>query len=168
MFIAWLVFGAILLLFELHRLAFYALFGSIGSLAVALIVPSAVGAPAAVAVAVALAGIVAFRPFVSQAFASHHGGHVARGVQGGVAGQEAITLEEVTDSEFLGHMWLAGERWLAVSGNGDRIVASTPVFVVAVQGTTPVLWPVDPHGSGPEIGSADRDEASDGADGRTS
>jgi membrane protein implicated in regulation of membrane protease activity len=152
MFIAWPVFGAIVRLFELHRLAFYALSGSLAAAVVALIVPSAVGAPAAVAVAVALAGIVAFRPFVSQAFASHHGGHVARGVQGGVAGQEAITLEEVTDSEFLGHMWLAAERWLAVSGNGDRIVASTPVFVVAVQGTTSVLWPVDPHGSGPEIG----------------
>src|ERR1017187_9714913 len=122
MVVAWLAFGAVLLLFELHHLAFYALFGTIGSLAAAVVAwfaPSAIGAQAGVAIGVALAGVVAVRPFVSKAFEHRHGGPVARGVHGGLAGQEAITLDEVgDDTHSVGHVRLAGERWLAVSG-GD-------------------------------------------------
>ncbi|MEO5680487.1 MAG: NfeD family protein [Acidimicrobiales bacterium] len=154
MIVVWLVFGTALLLFELHHLAFYALFGTVGSLAaaaVALVAPSAIGLQAAVAVAVALAGVVAVRPFVSQAFASHRGGHVTRGVHGGLTGQQAVTLDEVAGQEHVGHVRLVGERWLAVSGSGERITAGTPVLVVAVQGTTLVVWPVDrpPYGAAP-------------------
>src|SRR5580704_5895456 len=101
MLVAWLVIGALLLLFELHHLAFYALFGTLGSLAAAIVAvfaPSAVAAQAGVAVGVALAGVVAVRPMVSKAFVHHPGGRVARGVHGGLAGEEAITLDEVGDS----------------------------------------------------------------------
>jgi membrane protein implicated in regulation of membrane protease activity len=171
MFVVWLVIGAVLLLFELHHLAFYALFGTIGSLAaavIALLAPSAVGAQTGVAVGVALAGVVAVRPFVSKAFESHHGGHVARGVPGGLTGQEAVTLDEVGDTHVVGHVRLAGERWLAVSGGGGAIAAGTTVLVSAVQGTTLVVWPLDgTNGNLPQIGGSDEDEAPDGADGRT-
>jgi membrane protein implicated in regulation of membrane protease activity len=172
----WLVIGAALLLFELHHLAFYALFGSIGSLAaaiVALMAPSAVGAQTAVAVGVALAGVVAVRPFVSKAFESHRGGqgHVARGVHGGLAGQEAVTLDEVGDTHVVGHVRLAGERWLAISGGGSTIAAGTPVLVSAVQGTTLVVWPLEgtsgTSGRLPHITVPDEDGAPKGADGRT-
>jgi membrane protein implicated in regulation of membrane protease activity len=170
MVVAWLVIGALLLLFELHHLAFYALFGTVGSIAAAIVAvfaPSALPAQAAVAVGVALAGVVTVRPLVSKAFGHNHGGQVARGVHGGLAGQEAITLDAVGDTHLVGHVRLAGERWLAVSGGDGTIAAGTPVLVTAVQGTTLVVWPVNGVSGGPaEIGSPDRDEAPD-KDGRT-
>jgi membrane protein implicated in regulation of membrane protease activity len=144
--VAWLVFGVILFLFELRHLAFYALFGAIGSLAaalVAVVVPSAVPLQAGVAIAVAGAGVIGVRPYMSRAFAHRREGHVARGVHGGLVGQEALTLDEVGDSPRFGHVRLVGERWLAVSGSGAAIPADTPVLVTAVQGTTLVVWPVD-------------------------
>jgi membrane protein implicated in regulation of membrane protease activity len=171
MALAWLAFAAVLLLFELHHLAFYALFGTIGSAAAAVVAwfaPSAVGAQAGVAVGVALAGVVAVRPLVSKAFEHNRGGHVARGVHGGLAGQEAITLDQVGDTHAVGHVRLAGERWLAVSGGDGLIAAGTTVLVTAVRGTTLVVWPVNGDSGGPaEIGSPDRNEAPDETDGRT-
>jgi membrane protein implicated in regulation of membrane protease activity len=170
MLVAWLVIGALLLLFELHHLAFYALFGTIGCLAaavVAVFLPSAVPAQAGVAVGVALAGVVAVRPMVSKAFPHHLGDHVARGVHGGLTGEEALTLDEVGDTHAVGHVRLAGERWLAVSGGGTPIAAGTTVLVSAVRGTTLVVWPVDGSDGTPlGIGGAGEDDAPNGADGR--
>jgi membrane protein implicated in regulation of membrane protease activity len=175
MVVAWLVFATILFLFELHHLAFYALFGAIGALAAAVVAffaPTAIVAQVAVAIVAALGGVVMVRPFVSRAFASRRGGHVARGVHGGLAGQQAITLDDVIDREHVGHVRLAGERWLAVSGSGERIGAGTPVLVVAVEGTTLVVWPLDGTANGAivgpgQTGPGERDDAPDGADGRT-
>lgn len=172
MVVAWLVFGVVLLLFELHHLAFYALFGTIGALAAAVVAwfaPSAVGAQAGVAIGVALAGVVAVRPFVSRAFGHNRGGEVARGVHGGLTGQEAVTLDDVGDTHAVGHVRLAGERWLAVSGGDGIIAAGTTVLVTAVRGTTLVVWPV--NGDSPtqaEFGAPDQNEATDNTDGGTS
>ncbi|HEV3227549.1 MAG TPA: NfeD family protein, partial [Acidimicrobiales bacterium] len=77
------------------------------------------------------------------------------GVHGGLVGQEAVTLDEVGDQHHLGHIRLAGERWLATT-SGPNIDAGRSVFVTAVRGTTLEVWPVD-------MGSI---EAPDGADGR--
>jgi membrane protein implicated in regulation of membrane protease activity len=168
MVVAWLVLGSLLLLFELHHLAFYALFGTIGSIAaagVALFFPSAIAAQVGIAVGVALAGVVAVRPLVSKVFESRHTGHVARGVHGGLVGEEAITLDVVGDSHVVGHVRLSGERWLAVSGGGGTIAPGTPVLVLALRGTTLVVWPVDGAAGGPtEIGSPERGDAPDGAE----
>jgi membrane protein implicated in regulation of membrane protease activity len=145
MAVVWLVLGVVLLLVEMRHLAFYALFAAIGSLAasaVALAVPSAIPLQLVVAVVVALAGVVAVRPAVSRAFPRHLGGHVARGVHGGIVGQEALTLDEVGARHARGHVRMTGERWLAVSGAGATIPAETPVVVTAVEGTTLVVWPV--------------------------
>jgi membrane protein implicated in regulation of membrane protease activity len=143
--VAWLVLGVLLVLFELHHLAFYALFGAVGAFAaalVALFVPDAYLAQAVVAAAVAAAGVVLVRPYVSRAVHRHHEGHVARGVHGGLVGQEALTLDEVGAAHHVGHVRLAGERWLAVSAAGSTIAARTPVMVTAVRGTTLVVLPV--------------------------
>jgi membrane protein implicated in regulation of membrane protease activity len=170
MVVLWLVLGIVLLLFELHHLAFYALFGAIGSLAaaaVALFVPGAIAVQAGVAVAVAVAGVVAVRPLVSKAYASRRLGHVVRGVHGGLIGQQTITLDQVGDPHLVGHVRIAGERWLAVSGGSDVIQAGTPVLVTAVQGTTLVVWPVDGIDDGrTDPATPAHDEAPDGADGR--
>jgi membrane protein implicated in regulation of membrane protease activity len=166
MVIAWLALAAVLLLFELHHLAFYALFGTIGAVAaagVALFAPSALAVQALVAIVVALVGVVAVRPYVSKTFAHRRSGEVARGVHGGLTGQSAITLDQVGDEHVVGHVRLAGERWLAVSSAGLSIPPGTPVVVTAVQGTTLVVWPAQ-DGPG-EISSPDRDDAPEGADG---
>jgi membrane protein implicated in regulation of membrane protease activity len=156
--VAWLVLGVLLFLFELRHLAFYALFGAIGSLAAALVAavaPSGIPLQAGVAVGVAGVGVVAVRPYVSRAFAHRREGHVARGVHGGLVGQEAVTLDEVGDAPQLGHVRLVGERWLAVSGSGQSIPARTTVLVTAVRGTTLTVWPVDGLDHQDELGPAE-------------
>lgn len=180
MVLVWLVVGVLLLLLEMHHLAFYALFGAIGSFGaaiVALVAPAAIPAQVGVAAGLSVAGVVAVRPFVSKALDARRTGHVIRGVHGGIVGLEAVTLDEVGDTHRGGHVRLTGERWLAVSGAGTPIPPGATVVVTAVHGTTLVVWRVD--ASGPEtlgtapqemprqIESPDPDDAPDGADGRT-
>jgi membrane protein implicated in regulation of membrane protease activity len=145
--LTWVVLGVVLLAIELHHLAFYALFAAIAAFAaaiVALVAPDAVAAQLIVTIAATAAGILAVRPFISRAYDRHHprGSHVARGVHGGLVGQEAFTIDDVGDSHRPGHVRLAGERWLAIS-LADDISPGTPVIVSAVRGTTLVVWPVD-------------------------
>jgi membrane protein implicated in regulation of membrane protease activity len=97
---------------------------------------------AIVAIAVSISGVIVARPYVSVVFHRHKGGHVARGVHGGLVGQEAVTLDEVGDLHQVGHVRLAGERWLAVT-SGPAIAPGCAVFVTAVRGTTLEVWPVD-------------------------
>ncbi|HVM64626.1 MAG TPA: NfeD family protein [Acidimicrobiales bacterium] len=157
MAIVWLVVGVVLLFLELRHLAFYLLFVGLGCLAAAAVAaaaPSAIGVQAAVAVAVAVAGVTAVRPVMSRAFHHHAGGQVARGVHGGLVGQEALTLDVVGGVHERGHVRLGGERWLAVSGAGEPIAAGTPVVVTAVDGTTLTVWPTGSAlpGKGPAAG----------------
>jgi membrane protein implicated in regulation of membrane protease activity len=146
MAVVWLLLGVGLLLVELRHLAFYALFaaaGCFGAAIVALVVPSAIPVQVGAAVVVAAAGVIAVRPAMSRAFPRHVGGRVARGVHGGLVGQEALTLDEVGSPHERGHVRLSGERWLAVSGPGEPIPAGIPVVVTAVEGTTLTVWPAD-------------------------
>jgi inner membrane protein len=170
--VAWLVIGVALLLFELHHMAFYALFGSAGAFAaaaVAFVAPDAIPVQTVAAVCVTVVGVAAMRPYLSKTF--HHRSdnlHVARGVHGGLIGQEAITLDEVGQAHHVGHVRLAGERWMAVSGGGT-IPADTPVLVMAVQGTTLLVWPLDGvAGPPPSLEPSKNDVAPDGADGSAS
>jgi membrane protein implicated in regulation of membrane protease activity len=145
MIIAWLVVGVLLLFFEMHHLAFYALFGAIGAFAAAAVAAlggDSIALQATVAVVVAVVGVVFARPYVSRAFELHRGGRVARGVHGGLVGEEAITLDTVGDAHHLGHVRLAGESWLAMSEHGV-IPSGTKVLVMAVRGTTLLVWPSD-------------------------
>src|SRR4051794_290001 len=135
----------VLVLVELHHLAFYSLFVAIGCLAaafVALVAPDAIAAQGIVAAIVSVAGVALARPYVSRTFHRHKGGHVALGVHGGLVGQDAVTLDEVGDSHHVGHVRLAGERWLATTG-GPAIAPGQQVVVTAVRGTTLEVWPVD-------------------------
>jgi membrane protein implicated in regulation of membrane protease activity len=140
-----LVLCVALVLFELHHMAFYALFAAVGAFAagvVALVAPDNIGLQAVVAVAVSIAGVAAIRPYVSNVFHRHRGGHVALGVHGGLVGQHALTLDEVGDTHQVGHVRLAGERWLAIT-SGPKIAEGQSVYVTAVRGTTLEVWPVD-------------------------
>jgi membrane protein implicated in regulation of membrane protease activity len=147
--VVWLVLGIGLLLFEMHHLAFYALFATVGCFAagaVALVAPSAIGLQAGVAVGVSVAGVALVRPLLNEAYERRrHGGHVTPGVHGGLVGQEAVTLDEVGDAHAVGHVRLVGERWLAIAGGETTIAAGTTVVVTAVQGTTLVVWPTHGH-----------------------
>jgi len=97
---------------------------------------------AIVAIVVSIVGVIVARPYMSRVFHRHKGGHVARGVHGGLVGQEAVTLDEVGDVHHVGHVRLAGERWLAITG-GPTIEPGSSVFVTAVRGTTLEVWPID-------------------------
>jgi membrane protein implicated in regulation of membrane protease activity len=147
MAVVWLVLGVILVAFELHHWAFYAMFVAIGAFAAAVVAigsPDALGLQCLVAVAVAAAGVVGVRPLMSRITDRRHfSTHVARGVHGGIVGQNCITLDEVGDAHHAGHALLAGERWLAVSGSGVAIPAHTTVTITAVSGTTLTVWAVD-------------------------
>jgi membrane protein implicated in regulation of membrane protease activity len=169
MVIAWVALGVGLLLFEMHHMAFYALFGAVGALAAAVIaafLPDAILLQGLVAVVLTVLGVVVARPFVSRTFHQHHGGQVTRGVHGGLVGQEAVTLDVVGDDHSIGHVRLAGERWLAVSG-GTNIPAGTPVLVTALRGTTLIVWPVDAIDRSMPLLESPNTDAPDGADGRT-
>ena len=148
MAVAWIVAGLVLLAVELHNVAFYALFVAAGCLAaavVAVVAPDAVAAQAVVAVAVSLAGILVLRPRVRAAMASGREHHRARGVHGGFVGHEVLTLDVVGGVGRSGHVQLAGERWLAVSGADVPLPAGTRVVITGVEGTTLIVWPVDGH-----------------------
>jgi len=146
MVIAWLVLGVVLIALELHHMAFYALFAAAGAFAAALVAvlwPEAYALQVGAAVVVAGVGIVAIRPWMSKSMRPHHPGRLGRGVHGTLVGEEVLTLDTVGDARHLGHVRLAGERWLASSGSGEPIPADTMVLVTAVNGTTLTVWPVD-------------------------
>ena len=146
MAVAWLVLGIVLVAVELTHFAFFALFAAMGAFAaagVAWVAPSALPLQVLVAILVSALGIWLVRPLVSTAFHRRHGGHVSPGVHGGLVGQEVTTLDDVGGSGQPGHVRLAGERWLAISGADLTIAAGTKVLVMDVAGTTLVVWPVD-------------------------
>jgi membrane protein implicated in regulation of membrane protease activity len=166
--IVWLVLGVVLLAIELHHFAFFALFGAIGAFAaalVAVVAPSAIPLQVLVAVLAAVIGVVAVRPKVSNALHSRHEGKLGRGVHGTLLGEEVLTLDVVGDAHHPGHVQLAGERWLAVSGSERNIPAGTHVLVTAVQGTTLEVWPVEGETGYIDIEALhQRDSAQDEAD----
>ncbi len=146
MLVFWLVLGVVLLVVELTHFGFFAIFAAVGALAaalVALVLPDAVALQVIVAVVVAGVGILAFRPMMRRAMHQRHDSPSARGVHGTLVGEEVLTLDAVGDVTALGHVRLAGERWLAVSGSGRSIPAGKRVVVTDVQGTTLVVWPVE-------------------------
>lgn len=143
----WVALGILLLVVEMHHLALYVLFGAIGAFAaagVAGIAPSAIPLQIAVAVLASVVGIVLLRPYVSRSLHHREETRAGRGVHGTLVGEEVLTLDLVGDETAPGHVRLAGERWLAVSGSDVAIPAGTPVIVTGVRGTTLTVWPT--HG----------------------
>jgi membrane protein implicated in regulation of membrane protease activity len=153
MVIAWIVLGVVLLAFELHHLAFFALFAAIGAFAAAVVAsaaPSAIIAQILVGGVVTAVGIRVARPYVSRVVVRRSQGFAVRGVHGGFIGMDAFVTDGVADAERGGHVRLAGEQWLAVSGDGRPLAAGTKVVVTGVAGTTLTVWPVDPV---PDLGA---------------
>lgn len=141
----WLLLGAVLLVAELRHFAFYALFGAVGAFAaavVAVVWPDLVVLQLAAGVVVGGLGIWMVRPYVSSAFHRGGDGQLGRGVHGSLLGEQVTTLDAVGPGRT-GHVRLAGETWLAMSGSDELIPPRTDVLVTAVQGTTLIVWPVD-------------------------
>ena len=147
MALVWVVLAVALLLFELHHLAFYSLFAAVGAAVAAVVAafaPHAYAGQLAAAVAVAVLGIWLVRPWVSDVYERRHPAvHVAKGVHGGLIGHEAVALDEVGDVRAAGHVRFVGERWLARSSRGEPIAPGSTVLIVAVEGTTLVVAPVE-------------------------
>ena len=144
----WIAAGVVLLAVELHHFAFYVLFAAVGCFAaamIALFAPGAIAAQVIAAVLLAVVGIALVRPRMSVALLSRHGEHRSRGVHGGFVGQEVVTLDLVGGVDRVGHVQLAGERWLAVSGADIALPAGTRVLITGVEGTTLIVWPAGGH-----------------------
>jgi membrane protein implicated in regulation of membrane protease activity len=136
--LVWIVLCVVLIGVELHHLAFFAMFGAVGSAAaagVALAAPSHVVLQACVAVGVSAAGVAFVRPLMSDAFARRGPGTAIGGVHGGLVGARGLTVDEVRVDPS-GHVRLLGETWLAVTADGSSIPPSTAVIVTGVTGTT--------------------------------
>jgi membrane protein implicated in regulation of membrane protease activity len=135
----WLIAAAGLLAVELHHMAFFAMFASIGCVGgavVAAVFPHVFVAQILVAAALCAAGI----PYVSRAFARRHDGNVPLGVHGGIIGASVEVVDTVT-SRPGGHVRLLGETWLAVSEPPDRFDPGALARVLAVSGTTLTVGP---------------------------
>jgi membrane protein implicated in regulation of membrane protease activity len=138
MAIVWIVLAVVLIAVEMHHLAFFAMFGAAGAAAaavVALIAPSLVPLQIIVAIGVAAVGVVAVRPYMSRAFAHRGPGVRIGGVHGGLVAARGVTLDQV-GSDAAGHVRILGEKWLAVTWDGQPIPPATPVIVTDVTGTT--------------------------------
>lgn len=148
MVLFWFVLAVLLIAVELSHFAFFALFGAIGALAaagVAWVAPDAVALQVIVAVVVAVVGIIGVRPMMSKALhiGDSHGERLGRGVHGSLVGEIVLTLDTVGGVGKVGHVKLAGERWLATSAMGDTIPEGTRVRVMSVEGTTLVVTSID-------------------------
>jgi membrane protein implicated in regulation of membrane protease activity len=146
--IAWIAAGSGAPRLELHHFAFYALFAAVGCFAgalVALFAPGAIAAQVLAAVLVAVVGIFLIRPRMSAAMHARHGPHHSRGVHGGFVGQEVVTLDRVGGTGSAGHVNLAGERWLAISGCDVALPAGTKVMVTGRRGDHPHRVAVGGH-----------------------
>ena len=136
----WVALAIGLIAFEIHHMAFYAMFWAVGAFAAALVAsvePGAIGLQALAAVGASTASTVLVRPIVRRAYdRRRHVGPVARGVHGGLVGHYGVTIDRVGDEARSGHIRLNGERWLAATVGEDLIEAGRSVLVVSITGTT--------------------------------
>ena len=118
----------------------------------AWIAPSAV--PLQILVAVAVAGLGIWLDPARSSARRSTAATTATSARACTAGSSARRCSPSTPSATRrgpGHVRLAGERWLAVSGGDQPIPAGTKVIVTAVAGTTLIVWPLDgvlPHAEG--------------------
>ena len=141
----WFVAALALLVLELASTTFFSIFLAVGAFAAGLVAffapDSAIWLQAVVAIAVAMLGVVVFRPLVSQRLRRRGEPPLTPGVHGGFVGQRALPVDEIGDQLHPGHVRLAGETWLAFSDDHQPIAAGAPVIVTAVRGTTLVVRP---------------------------
>jgi membrane protein implicated in regulation of membrane protease activity len=141
----WFVAALALLVLELASTTFFSIFLALGAFAAGLLaffVPdSPVWLQAVLAIAVALAGVVIGRPFLSRRLRRQGEGPLTPGVHGGFVGQRALALDEIGDELHPGHVRLAGETWLAFSDDHQAIPTGASVVVAAVRGTTLAVRP---------------------------
>jgi membrane protein implicated in regulation of membrane protease activity len=146
--IAWIVAGVVLLGIELHHLAFYAVFAAAGCFAAAIVavaLPDAILLQALAAVGIAVLGILLLRPRVNAALQHHRRtGDRSPGCTGASWARRS-SRSTASAPRPAGHVRLAGENCLAVSGDDQPIPAGTTVLVTAVDGTTLIVWPVNGH-----------------------
>jgi membrane protein implicated in regulation of membrane protease activity len=144
-YVFWFAAALGLLVIELATTSFFAVFLAAGTFAagvVAFAVPDmALWIQAVVAIAVAMAGVVIVRPFLSRRLHSHGDRPLTPGVHGGFVGQRALAIDDIGDQLHPGHVRLAGETWMAFSDEHLAIPTGASVMVTAVRGTTLAVRP---------------------------
>ncbi|HLG91574.1 MAG TPA: NfeD family protein [Acidimicrobiales bacterium] len=142
MAVLWVVIAAVFLLGEALTLAFFAVFAAAGAAVAALV--AWLGGPLwgqlVVAGALPVAGVWTLRPLLVRSIGRHRS-HPSLAAGPAMVGQSALTLDRVGDEHHPGHVLYRGERWLAVTDDPEGLGPDTPVTIVAVRGTTLVVWP---------------------------
>ena len=140
---AWLLIAAIFGLLEVATVAFFAAFLAVGALGAAL--AAAFGADIIVQLVVFLvvsfAGLVGIRPFAIRRLRRHTAARLPSGAES-MIGQQAVVVDPIQDSVHPGHVFISGENWLAVTGNGMSIEAGRTVVIIEIRQTTLVVAPV--------------------------
>jgi membrane protein implicated in regulation of membrane protease activity len=136
MLIAWVAVALGMAVIEIWSVAFYAVFLTVGALAaaVAALLGADVFIQAIVFLALSLVGILAIRP----ALIRRRRPRLVSGAQG-MVGQTAIVTEAIEGEHDRGHVEVAGERWPAVSADGEPIKADSSVTIIEIRGATLVV-----------------------------
>jgi membrane protein implicated in regulation of membrane protease activity len=141
----WFVAALALLVLELASTTFFAIFLAVGAAAAGLLAflfpDSPIWIQAVLAIAVAMAGVVVVRPFMSKRLRRHGEAPLTPGVHGGFVGQRALAMDDIGDQLHPGHVRLAGETWMAFSDDHQTIPTGASVLVTAVRGTTLAVRP---------------------------
>src|SRR6266576_2052283 len=100
-YVFWFVAALALLVLELASTTFFAIFLAVGAGAagvLAFVIPdSPLWVQAVLAIAVAMAGVVVVRPFMSQRLRRHGEAPLTPGVHGGFVGQRALAIDDIGD-----------------------------------------------------------------------
>ena len=136
MVVAWVVVALGMAVVEIATVAFYAAFLTVGALAAALVAlfGADVFMQAIAFLLVSVIGIVAIRPVMLR----RRGPRTVSGAQG-MVGQTVVVIDPIEGGQDKGHVEVAGERWPAVSADGEPIKADSSVTVVEIRGATLVV-----------------------------
>lgn len=144
----WVILAAVFAVTEVLTLAFFAAFLAAAALGTAL--ASAFGVPllwqTVIFAAIGLLGVLLARPVVLRTVRRRQEPVLESGAHS-MIGQRAVLQEAIEGLDRPGHVFIAGERWPAITADGSPVPANTHVVVVALKSTTLVVRPALQSGS---------------------
>jgi membrane protein implicated in regulation of membrane protease activity len=143
----WLILAGVFAVMEVLTLAFFAAFLAAAALGAAL--ASAIGLPllwqTVIFAALGLLGVLGARPVVLRTVRSRREPQLESGADA-MVGQRAVLQEAIEGLDRPGHVFIAGEKWPAITADGSVLPANTHIVVVALKSTTLVVQPAPQTG----------------------
>ena len=139
----WLVIAVVFALLEVATVAFFAAFLAIGAFGAAVAAALGLGLiwQLLVFLALSFAGVLGARPFAMRRLRRRSLQRLPSGAES-MIGQTAVVVDPIEGNVHPGHVFISGERWLAVSGDGTSIQDGQNVVIVDIRQTTLVVAPV--------------------------